>query len=198
MIDGAHVPGQLDCDLHSLGADFWSGNCHKWLMAPKGAAALFVRRDVQHLVEPLIVSWGWESDHPGPSRFVDEQEWTGTKDFSAYLAVPAAIEFFEEHDWPAVRRACRALLLEARQELLDVCGLPPLCPPDPWLAQMAALPLPEAVDPQELGRSLREVHNIEIPITEFGGRPWLRVSIQGYNDRADVSRLVTAMKALLG
>ena len=198
MIDGAHVPGQIDCDLHELGADFWSGNCHKWLMAPKGAAALFVRREVQHLIEPLVVSWGWESDHPGPSRFIDEHEWTGTRDFSAYLTVPAAIDFFEEHDWPAVRRSCRSLLLEARQELLDMLLLPPLCPPDPWLAQMAALPLPESLDPEELGRSLREDFQVEIPITTFAGRSWLRVSIQGYNNREDVVRLVTAMENLTG
>jgi isopenicillin-N epimerase len=198
MIDGAHVPGRIDCDLHALGADFWSGNCHKWLMAPKGAAALYVRREVQHLVEPLIVSWGYQSDHPGPSRFIDEQEWTGTRDFSPWLAVPAALDFFEEHDWPTVRQSCRALLLEARQELLDLVGLPALCPPDPWLAQMAALPLPESIDPVELGRALREDYAVEIPVTEFSGRFWLRVSIQGYNNRADVARLVAAMKVLTG
>jgi isopenicillin-N epimerase len=197
MIDGAHVPGQLDCDLHALGADFWSGNCHKWLMAPKGAAALYVRRDVQHLVEPLVVSWGWESDHPGTSRFVDEQEWAGTRDLSAFLSVPAALDFFTAHDWSSVRRACHDLLLEARDELLDVLGLPALCPPDPWLAQMAALPLPQDVDPEKLGRSLREDFLVEVPVTQFAGRPWLRVSIQGYNDRQDVERLVMAVKRLV-
>jgi isopenicillin-N epimerase len=197
LIDGAHVPGQIDCDLKALGADFWSGNCHKWLMAPKGAAVLYARREVQHLVEPMTVSWGWESDRPGPSRFIDEQEWNGTRDFSSYLAVPAALDFFEEHDWPTVRRDCRRLLLEAREELLDVVDLPPLCPPDPWLAQMCAAPLPEAVEPEEFGRALREDHLVEAPVTEFAGRHWLRVSIQGYNTRQDVSRLVTAVRALI-
>jgi isopenicillin-N epimerase len=150
MIDGAHVPGQIDTDLHALGCDFWSGNAHKWLMAPKGAAALYVREELQHLVEPLIVSWGYEALHPGPSRFVDEQEWTGTRDPSAYLAVPAALDFFAEHDWPAVRRRCRELLLEARARLLEAVGLPPFCPPDPWLAQMCAVPLPADVDGDRL------------------------------------------------
>ena len=198
MIDGAHVPGQIECDLTALGADFWSGNCHKWLMAPKGAAVLYARRDVQHLVEPMTVSWGWESDRPGPSRFIDEQEWNGTRDFSSYLAVPAALDFFETHDWPTVRRDCRRLLLEAREELLDVVGLLPLCPPDPWLAQMCAVPLPESIGPEEFGRSLREDYLVEAPVTEFAGRHWLRVSIQGYNTREDVSRLVTAVRELIG
>lgn len=200
MIDGAHVPGQIDCDLHALGCDFWAGNCHKWLMAPKGAAALYVRKQAQDLVEPLVVSWGWQSDWPGPSRFVDEHEWTGTHDPSAYLSVPAALDFFAEHDWLQVRRDCHALLLQARERILALTGLPPLCPPEPWLGQMAALPLPDGMDASDgdaLGRALRQKHGIEVPITTFAGRPWLRVSIQGYNTAQDVDRLVEALSSEL-
>lgn len=193
MIDGAHVPGQLDLDLHALGCDFYSGNCHKWLMSPKGSAFLYVREEMQPMVEPLVVSWGWESSAPGPNRFVDHHEWTGTRDPSAYLAVPAAIDFFEEHQWPKVRVRCRKLLLEAREQVLDLVGLPPLCHPDPWLAQMCALPLPAGIDGDALGAALRQKHNVEIPITEFAGRRWARVSIQGYNTVEDVDRLVAAM-----
>lgn len=197
MIDGAHVPGQIDCDLHDLGCDIWAGNVHKWLFAPKGTAALYVRRDIQDMIEPLIVSWGWRSDWPGPSRFVDEQEWTGTKDLSAYLTVPAAIDFFEQNDWRSVRAGCRELLLTARTELLALTGLEPLCTPEPWLAQMCAVPLPEGTDGDELARALRQDHAIEVPVTEFAGRCWLRFSIQGYNTREDVDRLVTVLKQLL-
>lgn len=195
MVDGAHVPGQLDLDLHALGCDVYSGNCHKWLMAPKGAAFLYVREERQDLVEPLVVSWGWEADRPGPSRFVDEQEWTGTRDPSAYFAVPAAIDFFEEHQWRKVRVACRKLLLEARERVLDLVGLPPLCHFDPWLGQMCALPLPEGTDRFALGTALREKHAVEVPVTWFADRPWLRVSIQGYNTAEDVERLVGAVRA---
>jgi isopenicillin-N epimerase len=195
MIDGAHVPGQIDTDLHALGCDVWAGNCHKWLMAPKGAAALYVREDRQHLVEPLVVSWGYEAATPGPSRFVDEQEWTGTRDPSAWLAVPAALDFYAEHDWPRVRAECRELLLEARARLLEQVGLPPLCPPDPWLAQMCAVPLPAGTDAPALHRRLREVHAVEVPVTEFAGRSWLRVAVQGYNTRDDIDRLVAAVAA---
>ncbi len=198
MIDGAHVPGQLDCDLHALGCDIWAGNCHKWLMAPKGAAALYVRQEVQDRIEPLVVSWGWESSRPGPSRFIDEQEWTGTHDPSAYLAVPAALDFFAQHDWPTVRRQCRELLLEGRRQLLEVLGLPALCPPDPWLAQMCAVPLPEGTDAEAFGRALREEHAVEVPTTVFAGRPWLRFSVQGYNTPQDVARLVEAVRAVVG
>ncbi len=197
VIDGAHVPGQLDVDLHALGCDVWAGNCHKWLMAPKGSAALYVRREVQDRIEPLVVSWGWQSDAPGPSRFIDEQEWTGTHDPSAYLAVPAALAFFREHDWPSVRARCHDLLLDARAQLLEATGLAPLCPPDPWLAQMCAVPLPAGVDAAAFGRALRHDHGVEAPVSTFAGRAWLRISIQGYNTRDDVARAVAAVRELL-
>ncbi|MBK7702434.1 MAG: aminotransferase class V-fold PLP-dependent enzyme [bacterium] len=198
VVDGAHGPGQLDLDLHALGADVYVGNCHKWLMSPKGAALLYVRGDRQDLIEPLAVSWGWHDDQPGPSRFVDEQEWIGTRDVSAYLAVPAALDFFAEHDWPRVRARCRELLLEARTRLLEVVRLPALCPPDPWLLQMAVVPLPAGVDATALQLALRRDHLVEAPVTRFAGRDWLRISIHGYNTTGDVDRLVTALRAELG
>lgn len=80
VIDGAHAPGMIPLDLDALGADAYAGNCHKWMMAPKGSGFLHVRRDVQHLIDALIVSWGWESDEPSSSQFVDHHEWQGTRD----------------------------------------------------------------------------------------------------------------------
>src|SRR6185436_19909263 len=105
LIDGAHAIGQLPLALDELGADVYSSNNHKWLCAPKGSAFLYVRPEVQALVEPLVVSWGWESLAPGPSRFVDEQEWAGTRDIAAYLATPDAIRFMADHHWDEVRVA---------------------------------------------------------------------------------------------
>ncbi len=198
IIDGAHGPGQLDLDLHALGADVYVGNCHKWLMSPKGAALLYVRADRQDLVEPLAVSWGWRAEKPGPSRFVDEQEWIGTRDVSSYLAVPAALDFFAQHDWPRVRERCRELLRETRERLLAVVRLPAPCPPDPWLLQMAVVPLPAGVDATVLQRTLRRDHLVEVPVSRFADRDWLRVSIHGYNTSQDVDRLVAALRAELG
>jgi isopenicillin-N epimerase len=93
IIDGAHVPGQISLSLDDLGADIYCGNLHKWLCAPKGSAFLFARPEIQPLIEPLVVSWGWQSENPGPSLFVDYHEWAGTRDISAFLAVPEAIRF---------------------------------------------------------------------------------------------------------
>jgi isopenicillin-N epimerase len=197
VVDGAHAPGQIDLDLAGLDADFYTGNLHKWLMAPKGAGFLYARRELQGLIEPLVVSWGWESDSPGPSRFVDWHEWTGTRDVSAYLAVPAAIEFMRSHDWPAVRRACHALLAEARARVTALTGLAPLTPDSPdWYGQMAAFPLPRC-DGAALQRRLYNEFRVEVPVTTLGSRQFLRVSIQGYNTPAGVDALLAALSALL-
>lgn len=197
VIDGAHAPGQVPLDLQALDADFYSGNCHKWMMAPKGVAFLYARRDKQALLEPLVVSWGWESEKPGPSRFVDHHEWTGTRDIAPFLAVPAAIQFMRDHDWSRVRRACHELVRYARQKITDLTGLPPITPDAPeWFAQMAALPLPPG-DAQALQGRLYDEFAVEIPIIVWNEQRLVRISIQGYNTEADVDALVDALQTVL-
>ena len=197
VVDGAHAPGQLPLDLEALGADFYAGNCHKWLCAPKGSAFLHARREVQELLSPLVVSWGWQSDRPGPSRFVDEQQLQGTRDPAAFLAVPAAIRFLEQHDWPAVRRRCHDLLAGARRAIGALTGLPPLTPDTPdWYAQMAAFPLPPCDGPA-LKERLYQSYQIEVPVTSWQGLAFVRVSVQGYTSAADVATLVGALADLL-
>lgn len=206
VIDGAHVPGQLPLDLDRLDADFYSGNLHKWLCAPAGSAFLHARREVQHLLKPLVVSWGWNrTEQLGElhdprhvaGRFVDEQEWQGTRDPSAYLAVPEAIRFQAEHDWPRVRAECHELLLEARRQIEELTGLPAFCPASSeWFSQMAAFPLPRC-DAATLKRRLYDEYRVEVPIVEWNGLQMVRVSIQGYNTLEDVRALVAALAALL-
>jgi isopenicillin-N epimerase len=197
VIDGAHAPGQLQVDLTSLGADFYVGNCHKWMCAPKGAAFLYARREAQSLIEPLVVSWGWQSDTPGPSRFIDEQEWQGTRDIAAYLAVPSAIAFQAENDWPSVREDCHELTRSARQAIANLTGLDPISPDSSqWYAQMVSVPLPSC-DAKALQRRLYDEFAIEVPIVLWNGQPMVRVSVQGYNTSADVEALVFALSRLL-
>lgn len=197
IIDGAHAVGQIDLNLRELGADFYASNCHKWLMSPKGSAFLYARRDVQHLVEPLVVSWGWEADKPTSSRFIDEQEWQGTRDIAAYLSVPAAIQFFHQNNWPAVRGQCRELVRYARETVAALTGLPPLTPDDAaWFTQMSALPL-LSCDLDELKRRLYDEYRVEIPVIRWNERYFVRLSIQGYNTRNDVDTLIDALRRLL-
>ncbi len=204
VVDGAHAPGQIPLDLTALGADFYAGNCHKWLSGPPGSAFLYARREVQHLIEPLVVSWGWEPERTNllsldgaESRFVLENEWQGTRDPAAYLSVPAAIQFQAEHDWPRVRAECHELLREARRRIEELTGLPPICPDSPdWYAQMAAFPLP-LCDGAALQRRLYDEYRVEVPIIEWNGRQLVRVSVQGYNSAEDVKALVRALENLL-
>jgi isopenicillin-N epimerase len=197
VVDGAHAPGQIPVDLHALGVDFYGGNCHKWLSSPKGAGFLYARRAVQDLLEPLVVSWGWQSRNPGPSCFIDEQEQQGTRDIAAYLSVPAAIAFQAEHDWPQVRRECHELVRWARAAIGEVTDLPQIVPDSSeWFTQMATMPLPPC-DHLELKRRLYDEFGIEIPLMVWKDRPFIRVSVQGYNTLADMERLVEALRALL-
>ena len=199
IIDAAHTPGQISLDLAELNADFVFGNCHKWMMAPKGAAFLYVKREHQARIEPFVVSWG---THPTPetttgSRFIDILQWTGTNDPSASLAVPAAIRFMLDHDWDSVRRNCHALLRETLQRLSDLTGLPPAYPLNSdFYAQMAIAPLPR-VEAPALKRLLYDLHRVEVPITAWQDRFFVRVSIQGYNVREDADALVDGLKELL-
>ena len=195
VVDGAHAPGHIPLQLDTLGADFYTGNCHKWLCAPKGAGFLYARSERQALLRPLIVSWGWESETPGRSPLQDYFGWVGTKDPASYLSVPAAIAFQREYDWDAVRLACHELALSAYQQIIALFGGEPICS-DAWWGQMCAIPLP-AGDALTLQQRLREEWSIEIPVLSWHDRRFVRLSLQGYNGPADVERLLTALKALL-
>ena len=131
LIDGAHAPGQIELNLAQIGADFYTGNCHKWLSSPKGAAFFHARPESQHLVEPLVVGWGY-GDSPNVdygSRYLNSGTYLGTNDLSAYLAVPAAIAFQEEHNWADVRAARRAVLAAALLRMGEITGYDPLYQP---------------------------------------------------------------------
>jgi isopenicillin-N epimerase len=197
VIDGAHAVGQLALDLNGLGVDFYAGNCHKWLCAPKGSGFLYARPERQTLLSPPITSWGRtvEAEHPNP--FIDEFEWQGTRDLAPYLAVPAAIRYQQERDWASVRRRCHALARWVRGALRDLYGLEPLTPEgEEWFLQMVAAPLP-ACDTVAVKRRLLEEHAIEVPIMKWRERCLVRVSVQGYTTKGDLERLVEALRAVL-
>jgi isopenicillin-N epimerase len=184
VVDGAHAPGQVPLDLSTLGADVYSGNCHKWLCAPKGAGFLWVAPEHQEWVEPLVVSWGWRDD----ADFAERHGWAGTRDPAAYLTVPKAIEMHATFD--AERQRAVACLA---QEQLAEFGLATL-PGEP-APYMRAVELPPC-DPAELWARLFTEFRVEAPAYEWDGRPFLRVSIGPYNDEEDVERLVTALASL--
>ena len=190
VVDGAHVPGHLPLDLRALDADFYAANCHKWLCAPKGAGFLYVQRELQRDIHPLVISWGYDGDDPS---FRSRHEKQGTRDPSAYLTVPAAIEWQREHDWDTVRERCHELARRARNEL----GLEAIAPDaGDFYGQMVTLRLP-AEAPEDLQERLYDEHRIEIPTFDHDGGRLLRASFQGYNEARDLERLRDALAALL-
>jgi len=191
IVDGAHAPGQIGLDLTSLGADFYAGNCHKWLCSPKGAGFLHVRAEAQPLLEPRTVSWDWAAD-----EWAVRHRWAGTSDPSAHLAVPAAIDFQAEHGWDAVRARCHGLAARAAGELADRFGMEPFAASDDEFVQMVSLRLPP-VDADELGRRLFHERRIEVIARDWRDEPTLRISFQGYNDENDLDLLVEALSDLL-
>lgn len=206
LVDGAHAPGMIPLALGKLGATYYTGNCHKWLCAPKGAAFLHVRPDKQNNIRPLTISHGANSARKDRPRFLVEFGWTGTGDPSAYLSVPAALRFMElamPGGWPAVMARNRALTLTARRVLCEALGVSPPCPVE-FVGSLAAVPLPDAA-PDELPRlpvneyPLQEVllvkHGIEVPIHPWPAPPKrvLRIAAQLYNSLPQYERLAAAL-----
>ncbi|MDB5536237.1 MAG: aminotransferase class V-fold PLP-dependent enzyme, partial [Devosia sp.] len=204
VIDGAHTPGHIRLDLDSIGADFYAGNCHKWMMAPKGSAFLYARPELQGLLNPLVISHGWTADSKQPgakgafgnSPFIDEIEMQGTRDPSAWLAVTAALDYRRDNDWWDVSAHCQALAQDTARRLADITGLPALSSPEFSAPQMVAMPIPDC-DTDWLKIALLEQYSIEIPVFKWQDRCIARVSVQGYNSKGQMDLLIEALSTLL-
>lgn len=207
LVDGAHAPGMVPVHLGRLGASWYTGNLHKWVCAPRGAAFLHVRRDLQSLIHPLTISHGYNSPRTDRSRFQLEFGWTGTRDPSPWLAVPTAIQTvgaMHPDGWDGVRRANRELALAGRQLLLDALRVPAPCP-ESMIGSLATVPLPAAIvppppatssaqpSPDPLQARLFERHRIEVPILTFAGQRCVRISTHRYNTLDDVRKLADAL-----
>lgn len=192
LVDGAHAPGFLPLDLRALNAAYYTGNLHKWVCAPKGAAFLYARENRRRSIHPVSISHGANSPRTDRSRFLLEFDWTGTFDPSAWLSVPAALEFMSSHGgWPEVMRRNRELALLGRDILCSALGIDPPAP-DEMLGAMAAVPLPDGTEGDKLQDALLFEHHIEVPVMPWP-RPLLRISAQLYNEPADYERLAEAL-----
>jgi len=222
LVDGAHT-ALTPVDLNRLGAAYYAGNAHKWMSAPKGAGFLHVRRDRQDAIRPLVISHGANSPRTDRSRFRLEFDWTGTADPTAYLAIPAAIDFFAAllpNGLAEAMEVNRQTVLDGRQKLLDVLETPPLAP-ESMIGSMAAVELPEDFPPavveppadapigstwplDPLHDLLINEHAIEVPVyawphTPISGSPrrrLLRISAQLYNEPAEYDRLAGVLSEL--
>jgi isopenicillin-N epimerase len=199
VIDAAHAPGQIPVDLQAMDADIVFGNCHKWMLNAKGSAFLYVRRELQNLIDPLIVSWGY---NPTPetttgSRFIDLLQWTGTKDPTAALTVQAAIQFMQDNNWDEVRNECHNLLCQGIERICNLVNMDPLYPLDSdFYGQMGIAPLPLS-NLAVLKSRLYDEHKIEVPLIQWQDKQFVRISVQGYNSQEDIDALVNALQVLL-
>jgi isopenicillin-N epimerase len=204
LVDGAHAPGLLPLALDALGASFYTGNLHKWVMAPKGAAFLHVRRDRQDLVRPLATSHGFSAPDDGRHRFEREHEWTGTWDPTPFLAAEAALDHGEalgralcgiEDGWAGLRARQRGLALEARAILSEILDVTPPAPPE-LITSMVTLPLPDG-DAPSLYHALFHEDRIEVPVFAWPSPPrrWVRISAQVYNEAGQYRRLAERLRA---
>lgn len=195
LVDGAHAPGMVPLDVGSIGASFYTGNCHKWMCAPKGAGFLWVAPDQRDRVDPGVISHGWNGEYPGESRLHRLFDFTGTDDPTAWLSVPTAVDTMAgalPGGWPAVMDANRRLALAARDLLIERLGIDPPAPDD-MIGSMAAVPLPPGDDC--LGRDLAERHRIEVPVFPWPRTPHrlIRVSAQLHNDISQYQRLAAVL-----
>jgi isopenicillin-N epimerase len=195
LVDGAHAPGQLDLDVPALGADWYTGNCHKWLFAPRGCAFLWSRRERQSLVHPLPISHGYGSG------YTQEFDWPGTRDFSPWLAAGAGIRFLQELGTDAVRKHCRELAASAAEKIARAWGQPLAGPPS-LHANMMAIRLPEAWQQAGATRDtarrrqseFMDRHGIAVAVMAIDGTLWARISAQVYNGPEDYERLIQACR----
>ena len=214
LVDGAHAPGMVPVDLGAIGAAWWTGNGHKWLCAPKGAAVLHARADKRDRLVPLVVSHGFNDQRADRPRFRRLFDWTGTVDYSPYLSLSAAIRFvgaLHPDGWTGLMADNAAMARAGRDRICAALGVEPPAP-DSMLGAMAAVPLPGLAPTPEATRRLHDQlfdeEGIEVPIVLFpvpaalapGAAPsavLVRISAQRYNEPGEYAALASALAARL-
>ena len=197
IIDGAHAPGQIEVDISDMNPDIYVGACHKWMCSPKGASFLYANKNIQNSIEPLVISWGWESDNPGKSQFLDYHQYQGTNDISAYLTIPEIVKFFEIKKWDTIQKQCHDIVLD----FLDNNNIKPCSNNPEHLAQMLSFkinkdsPLVNKIFNSPIGiieaqNEIFKYNKIRIPIIVWNNEIFTRLSIQAYNKPQDLEKLL--------
>lgn len=197
LVDGAHAPGMVPLDVPKIGATYYAGNLHKWACAPKGCGFLWVRRDHQANVHPLVIS------HDLGAGFAREFAWQGTRDISAWLSVPRALQFMADLGWDQVMAHNHGMAVWVQQMLCDRWGVTPISPIEgSMLGSMVAVPLPPPLDctsdaqSTELQQRLYTTHHVEVPLMRWGGRTFVRPCCQVYNGPEEYERLASLIPSL--
>ena len=202
IIDGAHAPAQTKLDLKKLDADIYVGACHKWMCAPKGVSFLYAKESLKDSIEPLVVSWGWRDEMLNEkSKYINNHQWQGTNDLSAYLTIPKVIRFLNQNKWNDISDECHNLILYVKNRFkIDKSLCIPTSNNDKHLGQMLSFQINQnsklsTIVKQDqskivqLQKTIYKKSNIHIPIIYWNGSVFMRVSIQAYNSESDINKM---------
>tara|TARA_B100000809_G_scaffold94798_1_gene93453 strand:- start:5208 stop:6362 length:1155 start_codon:yes stop_codon:yes gene_type:complete len=194
IIDGAHVPNHIPLNLKELNPDIYTGACHKWMLTPKGSSFLYVSKALQDQLDPLVISWGYDAEHPSNSKYQDYHQYQGTRDFSAFLTIPKALQFFKENDWETKKKECRDLLKHYYPIVANELGKKPICPvTNEFLGQICSIPI-NTSDNIALHDLLYDKYKIEIPVFKLNDSTYIRISFQAYNSGHEIEYLLDSIK----
>ena len=196
IIDGAHIPGHFPLSINTLQPDIYVGACHKWLLCPKGVSFLYVNKKHQENLDPLIISWGYDSEYPTEySPFQAHHYWQGTRDLSAFLTVPDAIQFREKYNWKIISQNCKNRIIQFKEEVHNIIYHNSFIGGEPsrWLGQMYSFQVNHN-DSLKLKNIFINKYKIEIPIQKWEDKTLMRISLNGYNTEKDIDKLLTILK----
>ena len=192
IVDGAHAPGHIDLNIKDIDPDVYVGACHKWMCSSKGVSFLYVKKNIQSIIDPLVVSWGYELEYPSQSQFLDYHQWQGTKDMSSYLIIPDVIKFLNNHNWKQVAKKCRDMNMWARNEINQILNKKALCNEE-FLGQMSSVYIDKKIT-LDFHIDFYKKHKIQIPFMVWNKKSLMRISIQAYNSKEDIYKLLKALK----
>jgi len=193
FVDGAHAPGQVPLNLTTLGADYYTGACHKWMLTPKGSSFLYVKKEKQPAIDPLVISWGYNTQSHPSSRFLDYHQFNGTRDFPPFLTIPTAIGFMKENEWEKVAASCRQLVKDNAAKFFYITGAQALAPlTDDFILQLLSMAI-NTSEPDKLHALLYEKYKIQVPVMQHGDKVYLRYSINAFNNQEDLDILAAAL-----
>lgn len=196
FIDGAHAPGHIPLDLQALDVDIYTGACHKWMMTPKGSSFLFVKREHQNLFDPLVVSWGYNGLFPSHSQFLDYHQQQGTRDFSAFLTIPDAIQFMDQHNWKEVSKHYRKMVQENADSFCKLLDAKPIAPVnDDFILQLYSARI-KTTEPEKLHDHFFTEYKIQIPVMRQNDKVFLRYSLNAFNTQEDLDKLFDAIASI--
>lgn len=197
IVDGAHVPGHINLNITEINPDFYTGTLHKWMLAPKGSSFLYVKKEFQNDIDPLVVSWGYDNEFITETQFLDYHEYQGTRDVSAFLCTPKVIDFLEENNWKEKAAISKNLVQKNYQRFCDLLNTKPLCPiSEEFLGQMASIPV-KTEEPLKLKELLFDKYKVEIPVMPLNGNWYIRYSMNAYNSQEDLDRLYQCLQGII-